>query len=52
MIQYVLLVTYFLYSSMYRIPGELWAEVFDTVQEAGIKTVPKGKKWQKGKMAV
>ena len=27
-----------------RVPDELWMEVRDTVQEAGIKTIPKGKK--------
>ena len=27
-----------------RVPEELWMEVRDTVQEAGIKTIPKGKK--------
>ena len=26
------------------VPEELWMEVRDTVQEAGIKTIPKGKK--------
>ena len=26
-----------------RVPDELWAEVRDTVQEAGIKTTPKKK---------
>ena len=26
-----------------RVPEELWTEVRDTVQEAGIKTIPKGK---------
>ena len=35
-----------------RVPEELWMEVCDTVQDAGIKTIPKEKKWQKGKMAV
>ena len=35
-----------------RVPEELWMEVHDTVQEAGIKTVPKKKKMQKGKMVV
>ena len=28
---------------------ELWTEVFDTVQEAGIKTIPKKKKCKKAK---
>ena len=32
-----------------RVPDELWMEVCDTVQEAGIKTIPKKKK---GKMVV
>ena len=27
-----------------RVPEELWMEVHDTVQEAGIKTIPKKKK--------
>ena len=33
-----------------RVPDELWAEVRDTVQETGIKTIPKKKKgkWQNG----
>ena len=31
------------------VPDELWTEVCDTVQETGIKTIPKEKK---GKMAV
>ena len=32
-----------------RVPEELWIEVHDTVQEAVIKTIPKGKKMQKAK---
>ena len=32
-----------------RVPEELWMEVHDTVQEAGIKTVPKKKKCKKVK---
>ena len=32
-----------------RVPDELWTEVCDTVQEAGIKTIPKKKKCKKGK---
>ena len=32
-----------------RVPEELWTEVCDTVQEAGIKTIPKKKKCQKEK---
>ena len=33
-----------------RVPEELWMEVHDMVQEAVIKTIPKGKK--KGKIVV
>ena len=32
-----------------RAPDELWMEVHDTVQEAGIKTIPKKKKCKKAK---
>ena len=32
-----------------RAPEELWTEVCDTVQEAGIKTIPKKKKCKKAK---
>ena len=32
-----------------RVPEELWTEVWDTVQEAGIKTIPKKKKCKKAK---
>ena len=32
-----------------RMPEELWMEVRDTVQEAGIKTIPKKKKCKKPK---
>ena len=32
-----------------RVLEELWMEVCDTVQEAGIKTVPKKKKCKKAK---
>ena len=32
-----------------RVPEELWMEVQDTVQEAGIKTIPKKKKCKKAK---
>ena len=32
-----------------RVPDELWMEVSDIVQEAGIKTIPKKKKCKKGK---
>ena len=30
-------------------PEELWTEVHDIVQEAGIKTIPKKKKYKKAK---
>ena len=33
-----------------RVPDELWKEVRDTVQETGIKTIPKRKKCKKSKM--
>ena len=32
-----------------RVPEELWTEVCGTVQEAGIKTIPKEKKCKKAK---
>ena len=32
-----------------RVPDELWTEVCDIVQEAGIKTIPKKKKCKKAK---
>ena len=32
-----------------RVPGELWTEVHDIVQETGIKTIPKEKKCKKAK---
>jgi len=32
-----------------RVPEELWMELCDTVQEAGIKTIPKKKIWKKAK---
>ena len=32
-----------------RVPEELWMEVRDTVQETGIKTIPKKKKCKKAK---
>ena len=32
-----------------RVPDELWTEVHDTVQEAGIKTIHKKKKCKKAK---
>ena len=33
-----------------RVPEELWMEFRDTVQETGIKIIPKKKKCKKGKM--
>ena len=33
-----------------RVPEELWTEVCDTVQETGIKTIPKKKKCKKAKL--
>ena len=33
-----------------RVPDELWTEVHDTVQEAGIKTIPMEKKCKKAKL--
>ena len=32
-----------------RVPDKLWTEVCDTVQETGIKTIPKEKKCKKAK---
>ena len=32
-----------------RLPDELWTDVHDTVQETGIKTIPKKKKCKKAK---
>ena len=32
-----------------RVPEELWIEVHDTVQETGIKTIPKKMKCKKAK---
>ena len=32
-----------------RVPEELWTKVYDIVQEAEIKTIPKEKKWKKAK---
>ena len=32
-----------------RVPGELWMEILDIVQEAAIKTIPKKKKCKKAK---
>ena len=37
---------------IHRVPDELWTEVRDIVQEAGIKTISKKKKFKKGKMVV
>ena len=34
---------------IYRVPEELWMEVYDIVQEAVIKTIPKKKKCRKAK---
>ena len=34
---------------MDRVPDELWTDVRDTVQETGIKTIPKKKKCKKAK---
>ena len=34
---------------IHRVPDELWTEVHDIVQEAGIKTIPKKKKCKKAK---
>ena len=35
-----------------KVPEEPWAEIYNIVQEAGIKTIPKKKKYKKIKMAV
>ena len=35
-----------------RVSEELWTEVRDTVQQVRIKTIPKEKEIQKGKMVV
>ena len=32
-----------------RVPGELWTEVHDIVEETGVKTIPKEKKCKKAK---
>ena len=32
-----------------KVPEELWTEVCDIIQEAGIKTIPKKKKSKKAK---
>ena len=34
---------------IHRVPDELWTEVCDIVQEAGIETIPKKKKCKKAK---
>ena len=33
-----------------RVPKELWTEVYDTVQETGINTIPEKKKCKKAKL--
>ena len=35
-----------------RVPDELWTEIHDIIQETGIKTILKKKKFKKSKMAV
>ena len=35
-----------------RVPDDLWTEVYNIVEETGIKTILKKKEMQKGKMAV
>ena len=35
-----------------RVPEELWTEVHDIVQEAGIKNIPKKKKCKKAKWQI
>ena len=35
-----------------RVPDDLWMEVYDIVEETGIKSIPKKKEMQKIKMAV
>ena len=35
-----------------RVSEKLWTEVCDIVQEAGIKTISRGEKMQKGKIVV
>ena len=32
-----------------RVPDQLWTEIRDTVQETGIKTIPKNNKCKKAK---
>ena len=34
---------------IHRVPDELWMEVHDTVQETGIKMIPRGKNCKKAK---
>ena len=36
-------------SDNHRVPDELWTEVCDIVQDTGIKTIPKKKKYKKAK---
>ena len=38
-----------IYSGSDRVPKELWMEVHDIIQEVGIKTIPKKKKFKKAK---
>ena len=35
-----------------RVPDELWMEAPDTVQETGIKTIPKKNKYKRTKLVV
>ena len=35
-----------------RVPEELWMEVYNIVQKAVIKTIPRKRKCKKGKMVV
>ena len=35
-----------------RVPDELWTAVHDSIQETGIKTIPRKKKCKKSKMPV
>ena len=37
---------------MDKVPDKLWMEVHNIVQEVVIKTIPKKKKFKKGKMVV
>ena len=38
-----------LFPIVHRVPDELWTEVHDIIQEAGIKAIPKKKKCKKAK---